>query len=127
MSTLTAGGTDWVDNVLNSLRFQFEAAVGATYEIDWIAIGHVAPAVETEKRVTALSAQYTMKADVNGHVAGIGLAVVNQEDGPITSDVIVLADRFSVALPAAEWLPNQAYTIGQYVKPTDAHGATGYV
>lgn len=41
-----------------------------------------------------LYAQYAVKTDVNGHVAGFGLA----NDGA-TSDFIVLADRFSISDP----------------------------
>ena len=45
--------------------------------------------------INGLSAQYTVKIDNNGHVAGFGLAS-ETVDGAVTSDFMVRADRFSV-------------------------------
>lgn len=47
--------------------------------------------------VTDILAQYTVKVDVNGNVAGFGL----MNDG-VTSDFYVLADRFAVIDPATQ-------------------------
>jgi len=90
-------------------------------------VGSNTSAISTEAstRATAdglLNAEYTIKADVNGHIAGMGVAVSGGASGPITSDIIMLADRFSVGLPASTWPAAQAYTVGQYVKPTVATG-----
>ena len=49
--------------------------------------------------VDGLQAQYTVKVDVNGNVAGYGLAVDATTATP-TSEFIVLADKFAVVHPA---------------------------
>lgn len=48
------------------------------------------------KVVDGLSAQYTVKTDVNGHVAGFGLATTTNSGTP-TSAFIVRADKFGIA------------------------------
>lgn len=48
-----------------------------------------------------LSAQYTVKLDVNGYISGIGLAST-EVNGVPTSDFIVRADRFSIVSPTEE-------------------------
>lgn len=60
----------------------------------------------------------TLKVNVNGHIAGYGVAVYGGAEGEITSDFIIQADRFSVVFPSPEWLPTHAYTLGQYVTAT---------
>jgi hypothetical protein len=39
MSDLTVGGTDWIDNVITGLRYDFSFSSDAVYDIDYIAIG----------------------------------------------------------------------------------------
>ena len=39
MSNLTAGGTDWVDNTITRLRFDWGNSSSDDFQIDWIAIG----------------------------------------------------------------------------------------
>jgi len=46
--------------------------------------------------ITGLSAQYTVKVDVNGHVSGFGLASTLR-DGVPTSEFIIRADQFAIA------------------------------
>ena len=75
--------------------------------------------------VPILVSEWTLKVDINGHVAGMGVAVQGTQSGPISSDILMLADRFSVALPAVEWQANRAFSVGQYVRPTDNYGSTG--
>lgn len=50
--------------------------------------------------IDGLKAQYTVKVDVNGYVAGYGLAI-EAVDGMPSSEFVVLADRFAVAQPSA--------------------------
>lgn len=69
-----------------------------------------------------LEAQYTIKLDVNGHVAGIGLASTTNDEGQVTSDIIMLADRFSIAFPAAPWSSGIVFSVDQFTKPTTANG-----
>ncbi len=47
--------------------------------------------------IDGLSAKYTVKTDVNGHVAGFGLASTANDSGQITSEFIINADRFAIA------------------------------
>ena len=39
MSSLSAGGTDWIDNTITNIRFDLTNATGVAVDIDWIAIG----------------------------------------------------------------------------------------
>ena len=58
--------------------------------------GSVSAAVKKqEKAIAGLEAQYTVKVDVNGHVAGYGLATTVKNGKP-TSAFIVSADRFGI-------------------------------
>jgi len=62
-------------------------------------VGGNTAAVETAmSAIDGLEARYTVKVDVNGYVAGYGIAA-SANDGAPTSDFIVSADRFSIAKP----------------------------
>jgi hypothetical protein len=39
MNNLTSGGTDWINNTITALRFDFADDALSNYEVDWIAIG----------------------------------------------------------------------------------------
>lgn len=65
-----------------------EAAVAVTASV----------AASAANGVTELEAQYTVKVDVNGYVAGYGLAATEVNGVPF-SEFIVLADRFAVVTP----------------------------
>jgi hypothetical protein len=62
--------------------------------------GNTASISTQQTAVNGLEAQYTVKIDNNGHVAGFGLAS-ELVDGNISSDFMVAADRFSVVDPSA--------------------------
>ena len=137
----------------NELGTGFKVARDGTIEWDTIVVPSVIPGIQ--RRIEALeavqtdvstladellgSAQFgtllagkvsdskTLKVNVEGHVAGYGVAVYGGADGPTTSDFIIQADRFSVVLPAPAWLASHAYTLGQYVTPTTAYGPTGFI
>ncbi|HET9679020.1 MAG TPA: hypothetical protein VFP95_00495, partial [Gammaproteobacteria bacterium] len=68
--------------------------------------------------IDGLEAQIVFKTDVNGHVAGMGLASTTNDEGEVTSDIIMLADRFSVGFPASPWAPSVVYAVDQFTKPT---------
>lgn len=123
MAALTAGGTDWSDNVITNIRFDVTAAAGDVWAIDWIAVGKRGVGVDTSRvasievaaatvadDVTGLSAQYTVKVDVNGYVSGFGLAST-ATDGVPTSEFIVNADKFAVVTPGQPG--KHPFTIGQ--------------
>ncbi|WP_313447252.1 DUF1983 domain-containing protein, partial [Brevundimonas sp.] len=43
MANLAVGGTDWVDSTIGRLRFNFANDISSVWDIDWIAVGRVAP------------------------------------------------------------------------------------
>ena len=49
--------------------------------------------------IDGLNAQYTVKVDAGGQVAGFGLASEPSAAGPNTSNFVVLADKFAVGAP----------------------------
>ena len=49
--------------------------------------------------INGLNAQYTVKVDAGGQVAGFGLASEPSAAGPNTSNFVVLADKFAVGAP----------------------------
>lgn len=55
--------------------------------------------------ISDLEAQYTVKIDANGYVAGFGLAVYPTGEGGVTSAFIVRTDRFAVIPP--NWDPSK--------------------
>jgi Phage T7 tail fibre protein/Domain of unknown function (DUF1983) len=57
--------------------------------------GHTATLATQATSINGLSAQYTVKVDVNGRVAGFGLASTTI-NGATVSDFIVLANRFAI-------------------------------
>jgi hypothetical protein len=55
--------------------------------------------VETQASIDALKAQYTVKIDVDGYVAGYGLAAYTNNDGTHTSSFVIRADTFTIVAP----------------------------
>lgn len=68
--------------------------------------GHTTSISTNASSINGLEAQYTVKIDNNGHVAGFGLAS-ELVDGDFVSDFMVAADRFSVVNPS---VPNDTIT-----------------
>ncbi len=68
-----------------------------------------------------VSAQYTVKIDAGGHIAGFGLASEPQEEGPNTSRFIVRADEFAVAgaTTVSDTAPTSPYTGQAWLNTTD--------
>lgn len=71
-----------------------------------------------------LSAEYVLKLDVNGHIAGMGVSVSGGASGPIQSEFLVKADKFAIITPAAEWQPATTYAGGAVVVPQAPYSAT---
>ena len=109
MAALNSGGTDWTSNTITMIRLDMGNSASDTFEVDWVVIGASDPgaysaAIQTEASVRAsetgdLFAQYTVKVDVNGAVAGYGLASEVNEYGSATSSFGVNANRFYVTPP----------------------------
>jgi hypothetical protein len=78
-------------------------------------------AVKTQSSTTAntvdgLKAQYTVKVDANGYVAGFGLASTNNNSTP-TSEFSIVADKFTIApVGSGAWSSNSvSYQVGNIV------------
>ena len=60
-------------------------------------VGNNTSSISTQATsLNGLSAKYTVKTDINGAVAGFGLASTANSSGNITSEFIVNADRFAI-------------------------------
>jgi len=78
-------------------RANADSAISSTVSTLSSTVGTNTSAISTQATTTnGLSAQYTVKVDVNGAVAGFGLASTTNAAGNITSEFIVNADRFAI-------------------------------
>jgi hypothetical protein len=89
-------------------------------------IDNVSSAVQTLATTTAgpdgSTAQYTVKVDSNGYVAGFGLSSTSNSSTP-SSGFIVRADKFAIASPAGPGVtPSEPFIV--YTTPTAVNGIT---
>ena len=78
-------------------RANADSAISSTVSTLSSTVGTNTSAISTQVTTTnGLKAQYTVKVDVNGAVAGFGLASTTSVSGNITSEFIVNADRFAI-------------------------------
>ena len=66
-----------------------------------------------------LSAQYTVKTDIGGHIAGFGLASKETGEGGVTSAFGVRADQFFIAGPTESTRPSTPYKGQAWYNTTD--------
>lgn len=99
-SAISQSGTNLVTNWTTS-----EASYWTTLDAEVFTAGGktIRAALSEEADVRAefegrVQATWTIRADVNGYVAGIGLGVYDTPGGP-TSDFIIRADKFAVVMP----------------------------
>ena len=121
-------GDLWLDTDEGNKPWEFQSGA-------WVDISGRALALDTFTTTAAVQieqfariqqdglafAEYTMKVDVNGHIAGIGLGVSGGQSGPIRSEIVMLADRLSIGYPTTEYKatpPTQTFTLGQWVTPS---------
>lgn len=81
-----------------------------------------AASVQATSDINGLHAQYTVKTDVNGHVAGYGLASAPSDENGVQSTFIAMADTFAITLPSHPWESTTAYSSGTYAKPSTGNG-----
>lgn len=62
MSTLTAGGTDWLTSTIQQIRLDFGATNGGVFEVDWISIGRLAPSASS-RAVSSLESKVTQQGN----------------------------------------------------------------
>jgi hypothetical protein len=85
-----------VDSAIASSAATISARLNTGGDVNSAIVSVTATASAASTNVTALQAQYTVKVDVNGKVAGYGLASTSTGATP-TSEFSVLVDRFSIA------------------------------
>ena len=120
LSIVSGGNTAKSVSTANTTQTLCQAAQAdsnkpSNYTYAWKSDGAIASEVKTvtssvdtntatiqvqSQSIDGLEAQYTVKIDNNGHLAGFGLAS-ELVDGNISSDFMVAADRFSVVDPSA--------------------------
>jgi hypothetical protein len=105
-----AGATvAWVQEYAYSKAQANDAIASATQQLSTTVAGHTSTLEVQGQSISGLGAQYTVKIDNNGYMAGYGLASTPINGVP-TSSFIVLADRFAVALPGQA--PKFPFVIG---------------
>ncbi|WP_420094547.1 phage tail tip fiber protein [Pseudomonas putida] len=62
MANLAAGGTDWVDSTITRLRLDMGATSGGAFDVDWVAVGRVAPSASS-RAVESLTSTVTQQGD----------------------------------------------------------------
>jgi hypothetical protein len=73
MNDLTVGGSDWIDNIITGLRFDFSASIDTVVDIDYIAIGgsgyasiyHMDDALKTPASASAQGNKGDIRWDAN--------------------------------------------------------------
>lgn len=92
MEMLSAGGSDWVDNIIDQIQLELSDDAATEFDVDWVAIGRVAPSffsgslsaltsrvTATEDAITALSSDVTSlesrATDLEGDVDAVSTAV----------------------------------------------------
>ena len=92
----TANALDTVELTVNDAATGVTATANALSVLA-VTVGDNTASISTESDIVdGLSASYAVKVDVNGAVAGFGLASTTNEAGNITSEFIVNADRFAI-------------------------------
>lgn len=99
LSARTGDNEAGVSSVAAALTTETAARAAAVEQVT-SQVGGLRATVETQaSSIDGLRAQYTVKIDVNGHVAGYGLSVYPSEAGPTTSAFVVRTDSFAFAPP----------------------------
>ncbi|UTL93792.1 DUF1983 domain-containing protein [Pseudomonas fluorescens] len=62
MANLVAGGTDWVDNTITRLRLDLGNSNGGVFDVDWVAVGRLAPSASS-RAVESLTSTVTQQGN----------------------------------------------------------------
>ena len=62
MANLNSGGNDWVTSSISRLRFDLGQSSGDVFDVDWVAVGRVAPAASS-RALESLSSNVTLQGD----------------------------------------------------------------
>jgi len=96
----TANAIQTFETVLANEGGTFSATSNAITEINTTVDGNTASITTQAESIDGLEAQYTVKIDNNGRVAGFGLASTAADATPF-SEFVVIADQFSVVDPTS--------------------------
>ncbi|MCF3156657.1 DUF1983 domain-containing protein [Pseudomonas juntendi] len=96
MAALTAGGADWVSSVITQLRLDLSNTSGGAFDVDWIAVGRVAPGASSRalESVTSTVTQQgaTLNAEsqrIEGLLTSVGAAnAAIQNEATARSDAV---------------------------------------
>jgi predicted phage tail protein/predicted nucleic acid-binding Zn-ribbon protein len=85
MSALTAGGADWMNNTINTLRFDLGTRTDSVFDIDWIVVGRKGPGASSQalsslsstvtQQGTTLTSQASAITNLNTTVGNQGAAL----------------------------------------------------
>lgn len=94
-STGNATAINGLDTRVTAAEADITASANSLTSLSTSVAGNTSTLTTQGNSINGLSAQYTVKVDNNGHVAGFGLASTTI-DGTPKSDFMVRADRFSI-------------------------------
>jgi predicted phage tail protein len=81
MAALTAGGSDWVTSTITAIRLDIGALSGGAFDIDWIAVGRVAPSASS-RALSSLTSTVTQQGSTISSqaqsITGLNTTVNNQ-------------------------------------------------
>lgn len=100
-----------VNNVSVSLSGKAESST--VNQLSTTVNGHTSTIEQNTASINGVTAKYTVKTNVNGHIAGFGLLSEPNSAGVTTSAFIVSADKFAVVMPGYENYGSYPFTIGQ--------------
>ncbi|WP_447650983.1 TipJ family phage tail tip protein [Pseudomonas abietaniphila] len=94
MAALTAGGTDWVSSTITVLRLDLGLSSGGAFDIDWIAVGRVAPSASSRALSSLTSTVTQQGSTISSQAQSItGLTTtVNNQGAALQVQATALAD-----------------------------------
>jgi predicted phage tail protein len=94
MAALTAGGTDWVTSTITAIRLDIGALSGSAFDIDWIAVGRVAPSASSRALSSLTSTVTQQGSTISSQAQSItGLTTtVNNQGAALQVQATALAD-----------------------------------
>jgi len=92
----------WVPSYINDVVVQSESVARESRTLISRVNGSQSAVQQVMEATDGLKAKYTVKVDVNGKVAGFGLAAYQNEEGLTTTEFGVVTDRFFI-VPSSDY------------------------
>lgn len=99
LQTSVAGNTSSIQELRSTVATDNAATAEQITTLQTSVNGNTSSIQTQATSIDGLKAQYTVKVDAGGQVAGFGLASEPSAAGPNTSNFVVLADKFAVGAP----------------------------